>query len=278
MSRPGRVEVLGVGVDPVTVDGVYAEIRRLVRRRGGVVLNVNAHCLNLCHEDPGLRRFFGAADLIFCDGAGVRLAAAILGIVCAQALRGGANANWAVGAYVPGIVLALAVLAARPWLAGLSLGLGALVALVLPMLATQAETLRMPDGRLLMARYVGQAAISATALAEARRLGAGLIVSDDRALLADLFYRTQARGGMPGVTVRALPTRPADSHYALRYPLTDETGPALWLGRAGHLPNCAGPAIRWTPRDGVARGASLELAPLPAPCLDQIRSIASAIP
>lgn len=79
MSRPGRVEVLGVGVDPVTVDGVHAEIRRLVRRRGGVVLNVNAHCLNLCYGDPGLRRFFGAADLVFCDGAGVKLAAAILG-------------------------------------------------------------------------------------------------------------------------------------------------------------------------------------------------------
>ena len=79
MSRPGRVEVLGVGVDPVTVDGLHAEIRRLVRRRGGVVLNVNAHCLNLCYRDPALRRFFGAADLVFCDGAGVRLAARLLG-------------------------------------------------------------------------------------------------------------------------------------------------------------------------------------------------------
>ena len=79
MSGPGRVEVLGVGVDPVTVDGLHAEIRRLVRRRGGVILNVNAHCLNLCYGDPALRRFFSAADLVFCDGAGVRLAARLLG-------------------------------------------------------------------------------------------------------------------------------------------------------------------------------------------------------
>ncbi|CAA9442484.1 MAG: N-acetylmannosaminyltransferase [uncultured Rubrobacteraceae bacterium] len=79
MSRPGRVEVLGVGVDPATVDGLHAEIRRLVRRRGGVVLNANAHCLNLCYRDPALRRFFGAADLVFCDGAGVKLAARMLG-------------------------------------------------------------------------------------------------------------------------------------------------------------------------------------------------------
>ncbi len=79
MSRPGRIEVLGVGVDSVTVDGLHAEIRRLVRRRGGIVLNVNAHCLNFCHTDPELRRFFRAADVVFCDGVGVRLAARILG-------------------------------------------------------------------------------------------------------------------------------------------------------------------------------------------------------
>ena len=80
MSRAGgRVEVLGGGVDPVTVEGLHAEIRRLVGRRGGLVLNVNAHCLNLCYEDPALREFFGAADAVFCDGAGVRLAARMLG-------------------------------------------------------------------------------------------------------------------------------------------------------------------------------------------------------
>ena len=79
MRRGGRVGVLGVGVDRITAEGLHAEITRLVRRRGGVVLNVNAHCLNLLHEDEGLRDFFGAADVVFCDGAGVRLAARMLG-------------------------------------------------------------------------------------------------------------------------------------------------------------------------------------------------------
>jgi N-acetylglucosaminyldiphosphoundecaprenol N-acetyl-beta-D-mannosaminyltransferase len=79
LSRGGRVGVLGVGVDRITVEGLHAEVARLVRRRGGIVLNVNAHCLNLCHEDEGLRRFFAAADVVFCDGAGVRLAARMLG-------------------------------------------------------------------------------------------------------------------------------------------------------------------------------------------------------
>ncbi len=79
MSRSGRVGVLGVWVDRITAEGLHAEVTRLVRRRDGIVLNVNAHCLNLLHEDEGLRDFFAAADVVFCDGAGVRLAARMLG-------------------------------------------------------------------------------------------------------------------------------------------------------------------------------------------------------
>lgn len=75
-----RVNVLGVGVDPLTVGDLQAEVGRLVRGgRGGLVLNVNAHCLNLCYADPALRGFFNAADVVFCDGAGVMLAARLLG-------------------------------------------------------------------------------------------------------------------------------------------------------------------------------------------------------
>jgi N-acetylglucosaminyldiphosphoundecaprenol N-acetyl-beta-D-mannosaminyltransferase len=79
MSRGGRVEVLGVGVDRISVDGLHREVVRLARRRRGVVLNVNAHCLNLLYGDDSLRRFFATADVVFCDGAGVRLAARIQG-------------------------------------------------------------------------------------------------------------------------------------------------------------------------------------------------------
>ena len=74
------MNVLGVGVDPLTVEDLHAEIGRLVRCRGlGLVLNANAHCLNLCYEDPALRAFFNGAEVVFCDGAGVMLAARILG-------------------------------------------------------------------------------------------------------------------------------------------------------------------------------------------------------
>jgi N-acetylglucosaminyldiphosphoundecaprenol N-acetyl-beta-D-mannosaminyltransferase len=79
VSRGGRVGVLGVGVDRITAEALHEEITRLASRRGGIVLNVNAHCLNLLQEDEELKNFFAAADVVFCDGAGVRLAARMLG-------------------------------------------------------------------------------------------------------------------------------------------------------------------------------------------------------
>jgi N-acetylglucosaminyldiphosphoundecaprenol N-acetyl-beta-D-mannosaminyltransferase len=72
--------VLGVGVDPLTVGELHAGIKRLVEGGGrGTVLNVNANCLNLLYTDAALRGFFDRADLVFCDGAGVMLAARLLG-------------------------------------------------------------------------------------------------------------------------------------------------------------------------------------------------------
>lgn len=54
--RKDRVDVLGVGVDPVTVGELNAKIGRLVRDgEHALVLNANAHCLNLCYRDAALR-------------------------------------------------------------------------------------------------------------------------------------------------------------------------------------------------------------------------------
>jgi N-acetylglucosaminyldiphosphoundecaprenol N-acetyl-beta-D-mannosaminyltransferase len=79
VRNEGRADVLGVGVDEIMVEELHEEVARLVRRRGGIVLNVNAHCLNILYRDERLRGFFARADVVFCDGAGVRLAARLLG-------------------------------------------------------------------------------------------------------------------------------------------------------------------------------------------------------
>ena len=74
------MNVLGVGVDPVTVEDLHAEIKCLILRgQQATILNVNAYCLNLLYENAALREFFGNADLVFCDGFGVILAARLLG-------------------------------------------------------------------------------------------------------------------------------------------------------------------------------------------------------
>ena len=79
-NLPPRVDVLGVGVDPITIEELRTEIGRLARSgERGTVLNVNANCLNLLYRSPALREFFAAADVVFCDGSGVVLAARLLG-------------------------------------------------------------------------------------------------------------------------------------------------------------------------------------------------------
>ncbi len=75
-----RVDVLGIGIDPLTVDELNAEVLRLSRQGScSAVLNVNAHCLNLLRKDERLRKFFGQAEIVFSDGDGVVLGARILG-------------------------------------------------------------------------------------------------------------------------------------------------------------------------------------------------------
>ena len=81
MGRPEeRIEVLGVGVDPLTVDDLNAKIGREIRAGGhALVLNANVHCLNLAYKDHALRSFLNGAEVVFCDGSGVMLAARLLG-------------------------------------------------------------------------------------------------------------------------------------------------------------------------------------------------------
>ena len=81
MSAPSyRFQILGVQVSTVTVPELHAHIATYVwRHRKALVLNVNVNCLNIAYEQPWLRSFLNAADIVFCDGAGVILGARILG-------------------------------------------------------------------------------------------------------------------------------------------------------------------------------------------------------
>ena len=192
------------------------------------------------------------------------VAAGPLLICTAQALNAGANANWAVGAYVPGAILAAAAMHPhRLWRAA-NLGLNGAIALVLPVIATQADRLHRADGSPLLDRYVGQEAPFLALMDRLPQPGPTLILSDDRAVLAQLFYLAR-RQDRPDLVIRALPPRgrPAKSHYELIYPLDHPIAAPAWL-ITRNPPACAGPA------EPFARG--LRVHPLPPACLARITS------
>lgn len=77
---PGRVEVLGVPVDPLSVDELHERIHCAVRNdQRATILHVNVLALNLAYEQPAIKEIFHRADVVFCDGVGVKLGARLLG-------------------------------------------------------------------------------------------------------------------------------------------------------------------------------------------------------
>ena len=73
-------KILGVRVDPITVEELNQYIASVVtQNEKALVLNVNVHCLNLAQEISWLTTFLNSAEIVFCDGAGVRLGARLLG-------------------------------------------------------------------------------------------------------------------------------------------------------------------------------------------------------
>lgn len=72
--------MLGIRVHALTVDQLHAQIAALVDRGAhALVLNVNVHAMNLALERPWLKDLFNRAEIVFCDGAGIRLGARLLG-------------------------------------------------------------------------------------------------------------------------------------------------------------------------------------------------------
>lgn len=75
---PAPVVLMGVGIHPVSSDQL---IELLVEWGGGTrqrhVYNVNAHAMNLSVEDRSFSEALQAADLVYCDGYGVKWASGV---------------------------------------------------------------------------------------------------------------------------------------------------------------------------------------------------------
>ncbi len=69
-ARAGHAsfEFLGVRMNPVTFDQMLDAMgKAIAARRRFLLANHNAHSAYLYHRSPGLRRFFGRADLVYVD-------------------------------------------------------------------------------------------------------------------------------------------------------------------------------------------------------------------
>lgn len=86
------VQVLGVGVDSLLLDELIRHIERFVASGShSRVMYANAHVLNTAHRDAELRRILNQAHVVYCDGAGVKLGARILGRYLPERMTG---ADW----------------------------------------------------------------------------------------------------------------------------------------------------------------------------------------
>ena len=80
MQNLTKVNILGINVDLPDVPTLHQEITRMIENNDhALVLNVNAHCLNLSFNHTWMREFFDQANIVFCDGFGVQLGGRILG-------------------------------------------------------------------------------------------------------------------------------------------------------------------------------------------------------
>jgi N-acetylglucosaminyldiphosphoundecaprenol N-acetyl-beta-D-mannosaminyltransferase len=78
LGKPARV--FGVDIDPVTEEQlVHLPEAVILAGERRTVLYANVHVLNQAWADGGLREILRAADVVYCDGAGVAFAARLLG-------------------------------------------------------------------------------------------------------------------------------------------------------------------------------------------------------
>lgn len=117
VARSSRVDVLGVPVDPLTVDDLHERIRRFVHERArATVLHANVHAVNLAARHPWFAKILQDADVVFCDGHGVMLGARLLHQHLPARITY-ADWTWELAAFCSSEDLSLFLLGGRPGVA-----------------------------------------------------------------------------------------------------------------------------------------------------------------
>ena len=91
-STPRKIDlrpvIFGVPCDNVTMAEALDKLDDLVHGRNGFAAFINAHCLNIACRDPEYRAVLEAADAVWPDGSGVKLAGRILGFRVPENVNG----------------------------------------------------------------------------------------------------------------------------------------------------------------------------------------------
>lgn len=86
------ISLLGVRIHAVTLKRLLGVVDDAVHRRSPLtLLYANAHTMNLAGTDSRYRALLNEADLVYCDGTGVQLAARLLGDSLPERMTG---ADW----------------------------------------------------------------------------------------------------------------------------------------------------------------------------------------
>jgi lipid A galacturonosyltransferase RgtD len=191
-------------------------------------------------------------------------------LITLQATVAKAYANWGVTAYVAGIVLAVWLLY-RLWPRGLriSLTINGVACLLFPFAAIFSHQFVLPNGKEVMQRYLGRAEVSRQAADLAAQAGTGIIVTDNRDMVADLFHTLR---DAPYKLYARPPAGLPESYYEQEFALpADSSGPVLFM-TVDPL-TCAGEAPEmlksWTPENGNYRDKTIYAYKADAACLKQ---------
>lgn len=74
------LKLMGISVHPAGVENVHTYIKNVIdKKEKALVLNVNIHAVNLALQNSWLKDFLNSAQLVFCDGDGIRWGLKLLG-------------------------------------------------------------------------------------------------------------------------------------------------------------------------------------------------------
>lgn len=198
----------------------------------------------------------------------VCLSLPIIALISLQATLAKAYANWAATAYIAGTLLAVWTLR-RVWPQGLkwSLLLNGTVSCLVATAPVFAIPVSESGASIVLDRYLGRSKVSNDAAALARTLGLRDIVSDNRDILADMFYTLKGRGY--SIYASGDPDAP-QSYYDQKFPVPKSLHGAV-LFVSTHPNACPSepqaPAATWQPQTGNYRGKTIYAYRLDASCL-----------